>query len=1160
MGKKIDTIEDVSVESVARGEYRAERYEENYVSNRSRELTMRNFISTRKSLIISICVMIMLISGFFGIVGIVSATDYYVATNGIDSNPGTLAEPWRTIGKVNELQPGDNLRLLPGTYYGTNTITNSGIPEEPITIISHSSDPNHYAIIDVATEPSDPAKQGFYINGASWITLENLKFRHSGKRLIVLENSSYISIRDCETRGLGPWSFVVATTGTHHVLIENCDLEGDERTWTEWTFNEMHHYPGVHYTDVIQTIYSGSSSGGGVVIRNNCLKYAFNFLEAQATNLNNNINAEIYGNYIDHVMDNAIEPEQNVFNMHVYHNVFNQIHAGLLSIDTVEGGPIYFYGNVGYHNLSDPPYDTLSAEGRIFKMVSGSGRYLDEPLHCYHNSWDYKCLTQESNRMNHHVHHFNNIGNYTNGYSLIGWQFDELDNIFDYDCSNKPWPSSILDNNQEQHGIVADPKFRDSAAGDFRLQSDSLCIDAGKVIPGFTQSYEGSAPDMGAYEGDHLVEGPPFQFLEPPGGSLYVEKPRMVRHRVNGNQLTIFFSIDINPSTVNKNSITLQSGGQNVAIQSVAFHDSPRAMVITTGQELDENNLAIQFDPLPVGTNGETATYWASVLSTTLGEPSATGIISGTVTDKDTGLGIEGATVTANGYSDPDGTDDNGDYIILNVPGGTSYTVTASKTGYYNQIQENVEVLDGQTTTINFQLTKKPSLVAEWHFDEGSGIIAEDTSGNNNDGTLTNMDPATDWVDGKLGKALDFDGVDDYVDLPIMNDTSAYTMEMWIYPDALGGFLFANDAGTSWKSSASTATWHTRIDGSSTRDGMALPSLTTGEWTHLAFTYDGVNDVKKIYKNGVTVTTKTPTSHGAGSLDLDSATANMIGNSNDGSNFNGTIDEVKIYNRVLSADEIKADYEAGLEDVTPPETTITSAPDGTITYNNVSFNWTGSDDVTPTSQLVYSYKLENYDGDWSSWTSNTSKSYNDLPNDNYTFKVKAKDQAGKEDPTPAEGSFNVLVDLSPNGSIFGTITYTCNETGIAGATVNLTRVTDGTLIASTTTESSGNYTFTDVSSGDYNLNASKIRFWSNSTSVTVNAGASTTANLTLWLKGDLNNDGTSAGIEDVAMMDSAWKDEIPKDFRYDLNNDGTPADIGDRAMMESAWKREIVLM
>ena len=100
--------------------------------------------------------------------------------------------------------------------------------------------------------------------------------------------------------------------------------------------------------------------------------------------------------------------------------------------------------------------------------------------------------------------------------------------------------------------------------------------------------------------------------------------------------------------------------------------------------------------------------------------PGATGTISGTVKYNGTGLGIPGAAVTANGYSDPDGTDINGDYIISNVPIGTSYTVTASKYGYTTQSQENVVVLENQTAIVNFQLTEAPDLVGFWHFGKGS--------------------------------------------------------------------------------------------------------------------------------------------------------------------------------------------------------------------------------------------------------------------------------------------------------------------------------------------------------------------------------------------------------------------------------------------------------
>ena len=70
-------------------------------------------------------------------------------------------------------------------------------------------------------------------------------------------------------------------------------------------------------------------------------------------------------------------------------------------------------------------------------------------------------------------------------------------------------------------------------------------------------------------------------------------------------------------------------------------------------------------------------------------------------------------------------------------------------------------------------------------------------------------------------------------------------------------------------------------------------------------------------------------------------------------------------------------------------------------------------------------------------------------------------------------------------------------------TVNLTE--NDMVIASTTTEGNGDYTFTNVSPGEYTVTASKIRFWSESTSVTVNFDETVTANCALWLKGDLNN-------------------------------------------------------
>lgn len=110
-------------------------------------------------------------------------------------------------------------------------------------------------------------------------------------------------------------------------------------------------------------------------------------------------------------------------------------------------------------------------------------------------------------------------------------------------------------------------------------------------------------------------------------------------------------------------------------------------------------------------------------------------------------------------------------------------------------------------------------------------------------------------------------------------------------------------------------------------------------------------------------------------------------------------------------------------DSTSPETSITSGPEGKINFNDVTFFWIGTDDYTPESELLYSYRLDGYSDAWSEWTPSTSKSYTDLLDGYYTFRVKARDKALNEDPTPAERSFVVdtipptIVDHAPTQTV-----------------------------------------------------------------------------------------------------------------------------------------------
>jgi hypothetical protein len=86
----------------------------------------------------------------------------------------------------------------------------------------------------------------------------------------------------------------------------------------------------------------------------------------------------------------------------------------------------------------------------------------------------------------------------------------------------------------------------------------------------------------------------------------------------------------------------------------------------------------------------------------------------------------------------------------------------------------------------------------------GHGGYWEDISGQNNHGTLTGMDPATDWVEGKDGWGLDFDGINDYVVCPTANitpthDLSVVLLAKWAawYPASAANsrFVFSNING-----------------------------------------------------------------------------------------------------------------------------------------------------------------------------------------------------------------------------------------------------------------------------------------------------------------------------------------------------------------------------
>lgn len=103
-----------------------------------------------------------------------------------------------------------------------------------------------------------------------------------------------------------------------------------------------------------------------------------------------------------------------------------------------------------------------------------------------------------------------------------------------------------------------------------------------------------------------------------------------------------------------------------------------------------------------------------------------------------------------------------------------------------------------------------------------------------------------------------------------------------------------------------------------------------------------------------------------------------------------------------------------INDVTPPNTTITSGPSGLVRSAGATFEWSGTDNRTPDTGLLYSHKQDN--GEWSAYSGDTGVTLNGLSQGIHTFSVRAKDAAGNVDESPATRAFTVDT-VAPAGGV-----------------------------------------------------------------------------------------------------------------------------------------------
>jgi hypothetical protein len=203
-------------------------------------------------------------------------------------------------------------------------------------------------------------------------------------------------------------------------------------------------------------------------------------------------------------------------------------------------------------------------------------------------------------------------------------------------------------------------------------------------------------------------------------------------------------------------------------------------------------------------------------------------------------------------------------------------------------------------------------IVGWWKFDETEGGNASDSSGNNHTGRLVG-DPQWQPTGGKVGGALEFDGVDDHVETDYATDLSAWSVAVWVNSPAAptptgpnGPVHRQKNYQINWDHQQATfrgaagtmvgGRWHAASFG----------ELQANKWYHLAATYDEEN--LKAYKDGVLITNNSAPS---GKPEAESGTLKFGRHLEWTEYFGGTIDDIRIYNYALSEGDITALYNKG---------------------------------------------------------------------------------------------------------------------------------------------------------------------------------------------------------------------------------------------------------
>jgi len=203
-------------------------------------------------------------------------------------------------------------------------------------------------------------------------------------------------------------------------------------------------------------------------------------------------------------------------------------------------------------------------------------------------------------------------------------------------------------------------------------------------------------------------------------------------------------------------------------------------------------------------------------------------------------------------------------------------------------------------------------VIAHWALDETEGVVAHDSIGNNN-GTL-HGEPVWQPTGGQFAGALEFDGIDDYVETKFILDPAkgSFSIFAWVKGGAPGQVIVSQRDSTDGRTTKPGSAW-LWADSSYGRlitrlmhppfDPLVSESvITDGQWHHVGLVYDFDDFHRRLYVDGAEVAKDTDV---VGGVSLNSGLYIGVGEALTPSTFfSGLIDDVRIYDEALSAEEV----------------------------------------------------------------------------------------------------------------------------------------------------------------------------------------------------------------------------------------------------------------